>query len=36
MLCGNTKPLAIQDATYFGTPVADMQNEIIVMGYLSE
>jgi len=26
MLCGNTKPLAIQDATYFGMPVADMQN----------
>src|SRR6266436_3377251 len=23
MLCGNTKPLAIQDATYFGMPVAD-------------
>jgi len=32
MLCGNTKPLAIQDATYFGMPVADMQNYIIVMG----
>jgi hypothetical protein len=27
-----TKPLAIQDATYFDMPMADMQNWIIVMG----